>query len=196
MGRHRLQVGGARPAEGATAPASPRAGGFTLLELVIALTIVGMLGAMALPSFASLVARQRLHATAYHLQADITLARQEAGKRAQPVHLGFQPGTQWCYVLSVGIGIDCRQANVAPGNGVIKVVRAADHPGVLLLQADAMALDGHSGASLTGMGHARFASSEGQQLQVRLGQLGRASVCAPAAKVAGIPACPVAAPAH
>lgn len=176
MARHRLHIGG-----------------FTLLELVIALTIVGMLGAMALPSFASLVARQRLHAAAYHLQADITLARQEAGKRAQPVHLMFQPGTQWCYVLSVGIGIDCRQAAMAPGNGVIKVVRAADHPGVLLLEATAMALDGHSGASLTGMGHARFASSEGQLLQVRLGQLGRASVCAPAAKVAGIAPCPAAA---
>ncbi|MDO8375833.1 MAG: GspH/FimT family pseudopilin [Aquabacterium sp.] len=172
-----------------------RIGGFTLLELVIALTIVGMLGAMALPSFASLVARQRLHAAAHHLQADIALARHEAGKRAQPVHLVFQPGTQWCYVLSAGIGIDCRQAAVAPGNGVIKVVRAADHPGVLLLEATAMALDGHSGASLTGLGHARFASSEGQLLQVRLGQLGRASVCAPAAKVAGIAACPAAAPA-
>jgi type IV fimbrial biogenesis protein FimT len=170
-----------------------RSAGFTLLELVIALTIVGMLGAMALPSFASLVARQRLHAAAHHLQADIAQARQEAGKRAQPVHLVFQLGTQWCYALSAGIGIDCRQAVVAPGNGVIKVVRAADHPGVLLLEATAMALDGRSGGSLTGPGHARFASSEGQLLQVRLGQLGRASVCAPAAKVAGIAACPAAA---
>lgn len=196
MARQRRRAGGARPAEGAAAPTSTRTGGFTLLELVIALTIVGMLGAMALPSFASLVARQRLHAIAYHLQADLTLARQEAGKRAQPVHLGFQPGTQWCYVLSVGIGIDCRQARVAPGNGVIKVVHAADHPGVLLLEAQAMALDSRNGASLTGEGHARFASSEGQQLQVRLGQLGRASVCAPAAKVAGIAACPASSPAH
>ncbi len=174
-----------------------RSSGFTLLELVIALTLVGLFGAMALPSFASLVARQRLHAAAHHLQADIALARQEAGRRAQAVHLAFQPGAQWCYMLSTGPAGDCRQAGAtSAASGVIRVVRAADHPGVLLLEAGAMALDGRSGASLTGIARARFASLEGLQLQVSLGPLGRASVCAPAAKVAGMPACALATPAH
>jgi type IV fimbrial biogenesis protein FimT len=170
--------------------------GFTLLELVIAMAITVLLGAMAMPTFSSLVARERLQAAAHHLQADIAYARLEAGRRAQPVHLMFQPGTQWCYALSAGIGVDCRQAASAAGNGVIKVVHAADQPGVLLLEASAMALDGRSGASLTGIGHARFASSEGQQLQVNLGQLGRASLCAPADAVAGTPPCPAPAPAR
>ena len=174
--------------------------GFTLLELVIALTLIGLFGAIALPSFASLVARQRLHAAAHHLQADIALARQAAGRRARPVHLAFQPGAQWCYMLSTGPAGDCRQASTSAAtaalDGVIRVVRAADHPGVLLLEAGAMALDGRSGGSLVGPARARFASPEGLQLQVSLGPLGRASVCAPAAKVAGMPACAAATSAH
>lgn len=156
--------------------------------MVMAITIV--LGAVALPSFNGLVARQRLKSVAHGLQADIALARQEAGRSGQVVHLVFHPGPQWCYALSAGIGVDCRQAAAAPGNGILKVVRAADHAGTTLLEASAMAIDPRSGTSLLAQGHARFVSPQaGQQLQVQLGRLGRASVCAPDAPVPGTPAC-------
>ena len=166
--------------------------GFTLLELVIALAIVAILAAMTVPTFASLVARQRLHAAAEHLKADIALARHEAGRRAQPVHLVFQPGSRWCYAIGTGPVGDCRGAVVAAGNGLIKVVQGSDQPGVQLLLATPMTLDSRTGGSLRAEGLARFASAEGQQLQVRLSRLGHGSVCAPAAAVAGTPACPVA----
>ena len=177
-------------------PPARRRSGFTLLELAVVLAITIVLGAVAVPSFSGLVARQRLKSVAHGLQADIALARQEAGRRGMAVHLMFHPGPQWCYGLSAGIGVDCRQAHAAPGNGVIKVVRGADHAGTTLLEASAMAIDPRSGSSLLAEGHARFASPQaGQQLQVQLGRLGRASVCAPAAPVPSTPACPSAAPA-
>ncbi len=164
--------------------------GFTLLELAITLAIVAILAAMTVPTFGSLVARQRLHAAAEHLRADIALARQEAGRRAQPVHLVFQPGSRWCYAIGTGPLGDCLQAATAPGSGLIKVVRGADQPGVQLLLATPMTLDGRTGGSLRAEGLARFASAEGQQLQVRLSALGHASLCAPSAAVAGMPRCP------
>lgn len=173
-----------------------RATGFTLLELVIALAIVAILSAMSVPTFASLVARQRLQAATQHLRADIALARQEAGRRAQAVHLVFQPGSHWCYAISTGPPADCRHARPGPGNGLIKLVQGSDHPGVLLLDARAMALDSRTGGSLRGDGMARFASAEGQQLQVRLGLLGHSSVCAPGQAVAGVPACVAASAGH
>ena len=172
------------------APSKP---GFTLLELVIALAIVAILATMAVPTFASLVARQRLHAVAEHLRADIALARHEAGRRAQPVHLVFQPGSAWCYAVGTGPVGDCLRAVATPGSGLIKVVRGADQPGVQLLLATPMTLEGRTGGSGRAAGLARFASAEGQQLQVRLSPLGHASVCAPAAAMAGTPACPPAA---
>jgi type IV fimbrial biogenesis protein FimT len=168
--------------------------GFTLLEMVVVLAIAAILGAIATPSFSGLIERQRLQAVAHHLQADIALARQEASRRGQTVHLSFSAGPQWCWALAAGSGIDCRQARAAPGGGAIKVVRAPDFPGVTLLGATAMAIDNRSGTSLLAEGHADFAASGGQQLQVRLGRLGRASLCAPAAPVSGTPPCPDSAP--
>jgi len=165
--------------------------GFTLLELVIALAITALLATLTVPTFASVLARQRLRATVEHLRADIALARQEAGRRALPVHLVFQPGSSWCYAIGTGALADCRHAlQPGPDNGVIKVVQGRDQPGVQLLLARAMTLDSRNGASLRIDGMARFASAEGQQLQVRLGRLGHATVCAPAAAVDGTPACP------
>ena len=162
-----------------------------MLELAVVMAVTIVLGAVALPSFSGLVARQRLKSVAHGLQADIALARQEAGRSGQAVHLMFHPGPQWCYALSTGIGIDCRQAAMAPGSSVLKVVRAADHAGTTLVDATAMAIDPRNGTSLLAAGHARFASPQaGQQLQVQLGRLGRASVCAPTAPVPGTPACP------
>jgi hypothetical protein len=73
-------------------------------------------------------------------------------------------------------------------------VRGSDQPGVQLLLATPMSIDGRTGGSLRTDGLARFASAEGQQLQVRLGALGHASVCAPAGAVAGTPPCPASPP--
>jgi len=178
-------------------PALARSG-FTLLELMVALSISAVLGALAMPSFTSLVMRQRLHAVAHNLQADIAQARFEAGRRGQPVHLVFQPGSTWCYALTTSAtaaAADCRRASPAGDSGLIKVVRGPDYPGITLLDAAAMALDSGGGSRLQSGGQARFASTEGQQLQVRLGPMGRASLCAPAAPIAGMPPCPAAAPA-
>ena len=171
-------------------PAAAPRSGFTLLELMIAVAIAGVLAAIATPSFTDLLARQRLQAVAHQLQADIALARQEASRRGQTVHLVFQPGPRWCYALSVGTAHDCRGRAPASDTGVIKVVHGPDFPGVQLVDAGAMALDPAQGTALQATGQARFASSQGEQLRVRLGRLGRASLCAPAAPIAGTPPCP------
>ena len=163
--------------------------GFTLLELVIVIAITVVLGAMTLPSYNSLVSRQRLVAAAHGLQAEIAFAREEASRRGQPVYLVFQPGPRWCYAIGTLATVDCQGQAPAVGSPVIKVVRATDHPGIELGQATTMALDGRNGSSLLGEGQARFASAHGLQLQVRLGPLGRSAVCAPGAPVAGTPTC-------
>ncbi len=192
------------PPQGRRKP-GPRAPGFTLLEMTVSIAVMVVLGALAVPSYASLLARQRLEAVARNLQADIGLARQEAGRRGQTVYLVFEPGAQWCYAMSTAVAASCRQAS--PGT-VIKQVRADDHPGITLLQASTMALDGNTGASLATIaglaaaasqglhpgGHARFASRDGPQLQVQLGVMGRAGLCAPGQPVAHTSPCPADAP--
>jgi len=183
---------------GSAPPPEGRPGhGFTLIELAIVLAMVGLLLAALLPTFNAMAARGQLLAAAQQLQADIGLAREQASRLATPVHLSFQPGAQWCYALSAEPSIDCRNtatASTTATAAVIKRVVAADFPGVLLMDAQAMALDHRNGTRIGTAGQARFASRAGQQLQVQLGQLGRASLCAPKESITGTPICAAASP--
>lgn len=61
--------------------------GFTLIELMVSLAVLGVLAAIAAPSFAQLMAANRLSTQASELVGSMNLARSEAVRRAQPVTL-------------------------------------------------------------------------------------------------------------
>lgn len=70
--------------------------GFTLIELVIALAVAGLLAGLALPSLASFIAEQRLREDAHRLANAIELARSESIKRNGHVVICATTPTQAC----------------------------------------------------------------------------------------------------
>lgn len=63
------------------APAARRPGGFTLIELLVTVTILGILGMIAVPSFNNAILGNKLASFSNSFVAGVQLARSEAIKR-------------------------------------------------------------------------------------------------------------------
>lgn len=59
--------------------------GFTLIELMVTVTVLAVMASLAAPSFRELLAAQRVRITAYNIVGDLVLARSEAVKRGENV---------------------------------------------------------------------------------------------------------------
>jgi type IV fimbrial biogenesis protein FimT len=68
--------------------------GFTLVEALIVMTILGVLVSSAMPAFAEFGRTQRIRAASFDLVADLMLARSEAIKRSSAVTIVGQ-GAGW-----------------------------------------------------------------------------------------------------
>lgn len=71
-----------RPRKGSRAP---RQGGFTLVEMMVVVSLMAVLASVAVPSFNGLIADQRVRAGASVLQENLWFARSEAIKRNRNV---------------------------------------------------------------------------------------------------------------
>jgi type IV fimbrial biogenesis protein FimT len=165
-------------------PAAARERGFNLLEVLTALAVLAVLTAMALPSVAHLVDRQRLHTAAETLAADLAEARFEAARRGQPLHLSFVTGAEWCWALASTPGCDCRGG---PGC-TLHAARGSQWPGIGLADSTDTVFD-PTGTVHAATAVASFVSPRGERLRVVMSPLGRARVCAPDGPVQRYAAC-------
>jgi len=73
--------------------------GFTLVELMVTIAIVGILASMAVPSFSKMIERNRLKEVAEGLKSDLMFARTESIKRNQNIFVNRVTGNNgtWFY---------------------------------------------------------------------------------------------------
>lgn len=92
-----------------TPPVPKNLAGVTLTELLITIAVLGILIALASPSYQGMLERNRLKEVVESLKADMQLARSEAIKRSTNVTVSKSLGDAgaWCYGLNRDSGCDC-----------------------------------------------------------------------------------------
>ncbi len=109
--------GRGRPHDGRHTPLAPGDAGLTLVEVVIAMAVIVMAAAMAVPATAEVIDANRARHAASVMAAKFRLARLQAASATRSVALVFDPnGTGWDIRLCAdGNGNGVRRADLTAG---------------------------------------------------------------------------------
>lgn len=83
--------------------------GFTVLELIVVITLIGALSAVAVPRIRDAVLRQSVRGARMAVAAQLSQARGSASHRACPsvIHVNVSSGTTWVTSCALtGVGLD------------------------------------------------------------------------------------------
>lgn len=97
--------------------------GLTLLEVMVVVAIIGIIVAIAVPSFSTILEKQRIKGAAEAVLADLRWARAEAIKRNKKVRVTFTTGSSWSYTIN---------GDPTGVNTLLKTVNGSDFPSTTL----------------------------------------------------------------
>lgn len=145
-----------------------RLAGFTLFELLITLTLIGILAGLALPAFHNLILNARLRSAAETIADDLRMARRTAIMENAPQSIQFQylGSRQWLYSYTHA--------------SAKKTISSSDFPNIALTKP---AFSGYGAIQFTPMrgtataGRLNFSTPSNRQLSVILSPLGRVRLC-------------------
>jgi len=180
--------------------------GLSLVEVLVALVVLGIVLALAIPSLSDMLNRRRTLAAAEQLMSDIAFARTETGLRTQEVNITFgSDATQSCYTVyyvRAAATCDCTRGQ---GHACSKLNGAAN-PG---MEFRTFSLPASQGVSLTPDPNSwsilhfdpprmtanprdaaiKVVGTSGVQLRVQLNAMGRMSLCSSRQSVGGVTPC-------
>ena len=168
--------------------------GFTLIELIMVMSIVAILASVAVPSFSSMNAAQEVAGVAQTIQQHLLYARSEAIKQNADIHLSFTTGTNWCMGYSDNGACTCSTVSsceintkdLDPSTDIEKRISANDYSNITLTTSGTLNLSGanfnptrgavlRSGAALNDGSITVTSGSNAATININV--LGRPNIC-------------------
>lgn len=151
------------------------AGGFTLIELVTVLTLMGILAGIAAPSLNGMIAMHRVRTTLDRVAVDLYYARAIAVREGRQVRVTFQVATgDRCRAVGMYRPYRGYRIEVEGENEVAKTVEfASEGSGVCVLSDKPSAITVSSRGLVRGHQRGMVASSGGVSDSLKLSAVGR-----------------------
>ncbi len=168
---------------------SPARAGFSLVELMVTVAVLGIIAAIATPSMVDMIDRKRAVGAVEEAYSLLHMARSEAIKQSRTTRVTMSEGAagSWLIGLSHGSGA-CTDANdckiLESGTGVTRMSDPSRYPGVKLAASQAtFAFNPRGLASGIAVDGATldFTSQRGWTARLALNPIGRIRLCSPSA---------------
>jgi len=161
--------------------------GFSLLELLLTLTVLALITASALPALGVLTAKLQLERTAVSAKSMFHFARSRAILDDTDVYVAwFRDGTSWCLIAGLTLPSNC-QESPHTAQYVLRTVSYREFPYVKLVRShfnrrNHVIFTGGTGLSEGYAGHLLFTalpkfSEQVASMKVILSPIGRSRYC-------------------
>jgi len=163
--------------------------GFTLPEMMVAVAILGILAAIAAPSFTDMLERRRLVSATETIMSDLRWARSEAIKRNTNITVTFTDGSPWAYEINTAADPVALPIVCPPPDTSLKAVCSSavnDFADITLAGSDTTF---NPVRGTAGNGTITLTSANGNALNVVVSTLGRVRICSQSGHVGGYDAC-------